>query len=883
MQNTSKDAFDQIRTLKQGFESLEGRNEQSKNMMARVPFLKYVDPASQDIDNIASKLSSTFGGATIDKNYTNQQNRVALQTMFHNNVMDIVKDLKQKASNSGDINATFAVYDLANKLISMPLKDYNSSVVYQILNELDQLGDKVVLGVDISSAMKNSSTINNLSTLHNNYMDKFKSEQFQICDESVSTFLKSALVGGSRSAASTLDRVGSVVKYVIGADDAHSLILENVNKLLPDLTRSEERSITGQAGSYVGSFATAMAVYGLPKSPQELLLYASLPLGIDLLSSVLGISDSDMDKMLGIADGYTIYNRGMSLGKYINKTLIQSNYPSIKDGNIGIKIDKSSPSEMVSDLIKGTGENMSNMNKEQSRSFADSAEQIYNNPEKYADSNIDSPVRNNTATDNILKESVKMNTHIPDLYIGISDKTKEISHAIGELHNSQIPENVAIAKDYLKSSTETVNNSILRSMIGEDFESISNNKIDTGEAFGNMIEEVKSSFDLESDKLYAENRREIRKIKTLNSDSNIMKEISSQKNQLKEQILGTEGLSSDKKIERLAYIKELKTEMQHLDSCMDQLDEAINNNNLEGIGIAYNRLSREAQSTRRELAKSHKTSVKRLINETISIIRDNKDKFYNTIAEYYPSTANKIQTADRYYKDSIGKLNDIIGKGKSGSKDINYIRNKKPEQLYTMASQNISMLKDINSLISNIAPNNKPLLTSYNSMINNLYAHELYKSKLVPNSSDIRGTTVMKKNLAGGSILAKLLAIDPSRAKIAAEFAKLGENLDSNLRTKFNPSQTGVYLENLLRNSFNKVPIVGSIVGKLLDMPKEAKLKMYKKEITHALNNPSSNNIGESIRIAQQIKGMDFKDLFEKIKRINKPTVNKENENETRN
>ncbi|MCK5788801.1 MAG: hypothetical protein KAH32_07370, partial [Chlamydiia bacterium] len=120
---SDKNAMGGIKALRQSYEALEERPEKTTNFLSRFTRGLYRDKGNMIIDSKSAVLNKYFGSPIISSSYNNEENRRALQTVFHDNIMETATSLQQIAHRGGDVLSSYKVYELTNKLLSMPIKD----------------------------------------------------------------------------------------------------------------------------------------------------------------------------------------------------------------------------------------------------------------------------------------------------------------------------------------------------------------------------------------------------------------------------------------------------------------------------------------------------------------------------------------------------------------------------------------------------------------------------------------------------------------------------------------------------------------------------------------------------------------------------------------
>lgn len=377
MQQNNGDSFDKLRSIKQAYEALETRGEGERAFFEKIPVIGnfFKSASSLHIENAAANLNKHFGVSVIDKNNDNATNRAALRNFFNFHVNGILDGIQEKARKEANPYSQYKIFETKIKLLSMPIREYDDKGLYNLVDSLNDLGNEVTRGLPVGMAINSSNFIKKVENNHRGYVDRQLARQYDLYDNSINSFLKGALTGSAESAAGIADSILNFVSMrSLSSNDHKTVVLDAVRRILPDITPEEERGLLTRTGREIGSFASAVAWFGVPKTATEAAKFIAIPKGIELMTDVLGVPRPVVDTALGALNTAIAvkHTRGIYSGLKAKFSYPDSNgginteYPSLKNGKLQERV------------LDATNEKVSSLHLEEQVKYSDTISEYDN-------------------------------------------------------------------------------------------------------------------------------------------------------------------------------------------------------------------------------------------------------------------------------------------------------------------------------------------------------------------------------------------------------------------------------------------------------------------------------------------------------------------------
>ena len=843
--------FQKIKALKQGYDALSSREEGVKDSGFVNAAREKIFGKSQSsllIDNSAALINKHFGVSVINRENDNATNRIALQNMLSYYINDLTTELDDKAKATGSLVTQFNVMKLKMSLLDLPIDSYDQKAVYEVLDSMDALGNAVASGLPIEKALAGSSVINRLEDSKNEYISRSLARQYDWQDNSLDAFLKGSIVGAGESAAGIADSIIGLAGTAFSMDPKtyKNFMLDKVRTILPNLTEEEERGITGQAGRSVGSLATALRFYGVPKSAQEAGVFLAVPKAFELLHE-MGVPSSILDGAIGVANA----GRALTITKGWYKGIKERmTYPTT-EGQVQSTGGKAPATEVVNRSLKVIQEKVAELPLEAQELYATVVEPTIEDAIAKANTpRAESPADySDPATASAMAYAQENSLATPIRHLEVSDVSQSLELDLKTLAQETNVVYNQLAEAVINNDRLVVNNSMYSELVGDNYAMRDLSKQGTGQVLQDFIVDVDTAFRETASKKYQQVEQIFKDTSLDNVDPNLRRKVIRDARylaiDLKEDFFSPEkNIENGNEILRRKDIQDLRSAEPSLNRYTDQIIESIEVANAPGAVQATNRMISDLGMKVAELSKDNKSLQSAKISRALDQAHKFRERLYDTLDTLYPGAKDLASEANAYYRKTIGRLNDIIGAGKKTKLDINHVRSMTPESIlvqYTSPAK-ASVFKKLNSLICQEVASNPPLHASYQNMMKQLWGHGLEQAKIHYDPSRgalLDGATKIAQELnKPNSFLSRLSYVDSSKDASLGSYKNMAQNIASHNKLMSNPSQSGIYLKNAIKKS---VPFAGTVMDAVSGLKAETSAQRVRTLLDRV------NNVGERI------------------------------------
>ena len=873
-----------VRALASGFRSMEGRPDKTKNVLTSITGGLYTVQQNQVIDVASARLNKYYGTPVISRSYNNEDNYHALAYMFHSNISNITSELQGLASKSGDLYSSYKIYEITNRLLTMPIESYDTKSIYAILTELENLSNSVALGVPLGIAMNDSDSVRNIDKIHGNYMDEYKANSLKLYDESLGSFLKGTLAGSTGFVAGAADSIINVGKYALSIDDNYNILTSTLNNILPNMSREEQNSYSGKLGHAYGSTLGAVLLYGVPQTYAQAAVFASLPRGFEMLQDMFGVSDSQMNLMLGAVNAYHIPARMSSIASGMVDEFFPDGTPAEQafhptfDGKVD-KITKSiTEPEIVKALIQSSNEKIDKMTMEESVVFTDDLSRKLEIQTFRDNGGYKAEFDTNKTTQILLSEAGKMGSPIPNILLETSGQGKVEGEAIVMLEDSKNPADKEAAKQWVSSTKMVLTNSILQAL-GGDFRNtpMENGAVATSTL--SLIDGIDSEIRAQTELLYNEMNESIYKNSKNIHQHPLLKENLAKLCNDFYKLKFEQPNPKIKIVPQDAKTLMANKEKYDLNQAMPgaykylQIAKASFSEGDLPTGIStINSLLSDANTVSRELYASKRSLDARHLQTIIGDIRKFREGLFEVISEVIPDIKTKLFAANQFYKDSRGKANDIIETIFGKTKDLGNIKEMSENAVASKVRNNTEFITKMTKLCTDVIPAKPDLVTKFDLMIRTNLLNELARIGITPDSYSMDAGGVLRRHMKKTSRLYNLVKDSPVLLEHINNFQNMSHKLSSNVTSHINYSRTSSSLIKYISRFIHQVSpkAVTNLLEAVTGGSNEATLDALRKIAIDRVENATSNNIIEAINIAGNSKS-SISDFIKSLNTIRFP------------
>ncbi len=691
--NNMQDFVGRITATKQGFKALDQRGEKERRgLLQNIPGIGgYFDQKNKPIDMAGANLSKYYGSKVIDAEVSNQQNRYALQTMFADNIHSSVGSIVETARKSGDMVSVIKAMQLGAKLNSIPFDKLDTKTVYGMLDDLNKMGRSVIGGANIGDAISSSDTARSLSDKHQDYMDKIEEERYQRYDENAETFFKGLATGSITTVAHTLDSVMNLAMYATDNEQFANMVTKTLQNIIPDMTDAEKRSLSAKSGAYVGELGSLVGMFGVPKSPTDLITFLAFPKIIEASAELFGMSEKQVDISMGLLVSRDFGHKVSSMYKDF----------STKSGkSMRVEVD---PQVAIENTFNKSMEYANS--KETNRAKSDAVNEIFEGSQERIESEIE---RGTLPTDptNRLADALMDGDYGSDLYnSNVTEMGEREAQAVHSLEQSGDASDVAYVKEREGAIKQQVMSSAEKAIHGQepikDSTQISENFRD------GVVELVDAVQENVSKKLYDPIDIEISNIQRNVSNYDIpvdfSKNVSEDFTRITDETIYSTTLPDGVESEFTSADTVHATGVPKLGERLSEVWTAFKDGKpKDGLSLLSELTSRVGEQSRNLKGASDRSL--RLAQGAYSKMKLLKSRMYNSVGvnSKIVELIDKIGNADTVYAKTKGKINEIVNRGPGNKSAKRKVQEMSSSQLVNLA-KNPEFCKELTNLSSTMS------------------------------------------------------------------------------------------------------------------------------------------------------------------------------------